>query len=114
MKKRRIYFYPRTKLGKISFWLVLIGIVVVYSQYWISLAIAGDNPDTSLQYIETGLPRILKIAFSLIALAAIIIGGLSSIISIIKYKERSIFSFISAIIGLLGILFLLGEFLVPH
>jgi hypothetical protein len=37
-----------------------------------------------------------------------------SIVSIIKYHDYSLLLFLSAFLGILGIMFVLGEFLVPH
>ena len=61
-----------------------------------------------------GIDLLIRILPSFTAIFAIITGGVTSIISIIKRKDRAIFLFISALMGFLGLLVLLGEFLIPH
>ena len=44
------------------------------------------------------------------AISAMVVG----IISIVRSRERSVFVFLATVIGLLVLIFLLGEILVPH
>ena len=50
----------------------------------------------------------------LLAMGCILVAGITSIISIIKYKDYAISLFLSSLIGILGIIFVLGEIFVPH
>ena len=88
---------PETKLGKISFWLVIVGIALLYIPYWIAMAFQISVP--------------IPIGFASIIL--LVIFGITSIISIIK-KDRAVVLFISALFGLFGILMVVGEFIFPH
>ena len=96
--KKRFYFLPKTKIGKISFWLVIISFIGVYLQYWIAML------------AQISIPPLL----GLLPVAILIICGITSIISITKYKDIAIFLFLSSTLGILGILFLIGELLFPH
>ena len=89
---------PKTKIGKISFWLVMAGIALLYIPYWIAI-ITQSSSAISLGFLSIGL---------------IIIFGITSAVAIVKYKDRAVLLFISAFFGLLGILLVLGEFLIPH
>jgi len=93
-----VKWYPKSKLGKISFWIAIISFILMYIQYWAAMIFEISMP------IFTGLLVIIAICTS----------GVLSIISIIKYKERAILIFLSALIGLLGFVMIIGEFLFPH
>jgi len=95
---KRAYFLPRTKIGKYSFWLVILGLVLMYSQYWIAMGFNISPPPL----------------LGLLSIILMIIFGITSLISIIKDKEKAIALFISALFGILGILMILGEFIFPH
>jgi len=97
-KRGGIYFLPITKMGKISFWLVTIGFALLYIGYWVAMATGISIPP-----IIGWLP--------MLALCA---GGITSIVSIIKYKDKGIFLFLSDLLGLLGILMIIGEFIFQH
>jgi hypothetical protein len=115
--KKRIHFFPKTKLGKISFWVVIIAFIGIYLNYWISMIRVDLNDPCNLDNSCTspeGLGRDIMIVFSLTAMGCVIIGGIASFIAILKYKDHAVSLVISAFIGLMGIIFILGEFLVPH
>lgn len=117
---KKIYFLPRTKIGKISFWLVISGFLLIIILNVIaglmqSNDICNENgicysnlPDGSLIIVFT------RIIPGLLAMGCILIAGITSIISIVKYCDYTILLFLSALIGLLGILFVIGEFAFPH
>ncbi|MFH1408480.1 MAG: hypothetical protein ABIH34_01095 [Nanoarchaeota archaeon] len=88
---------PETKLGKISFWLVMAGIALLYMPYWIAMAFQIRAP----------------IPFGFVSIMLLVIFGTTSFISIIK-KDRAFVLFISALFGLFGILMVVGEFIFPH
>lgn len=90
--KRKIYIYPKTKLGKVSFYGVLIS--------FLFLILKTNN-------IIIPFPAMILIGL-------ICIFGITSIYSIIKYKDYSILLLFTSILGILGILFSLGEILYPH
>ena len=96
--KKRFYILPKTKIGKISFWLVILSFIGIYLNYWIAMA------------ARISMPPLLGI----LPLGILVICGITSFFAIIKYRDYAILLFLSALIGLLGILFVLGEFLFPH
>jgi hypothetical protein len=91
-------WYPKTKIGKFSFWVGISAFILVYVQYWLAMA------------FDVSIPILLGV----LAMLCIVAAGVGSIIAITKYRDRTILLFVSALIGCLGMLFLLGEFLFPH
>src|SRR3989344_1856564 len=115
--KKKIHFLPRTKLGKISAWVVIIAFIIIYINYWISMIGVNLNGPCNLDnscVSSQSIGNTIRIILSFLAMTCIFIGSITSFISILKYKDYAISLFISALIGILGIIFLLGEFLVPH
>ena len=92
-----VNWMPKTKIGKISFWLTMLGIALVYIPYWLAMAF-------DMSFKLTGF----------VAIGLLVIFGISSMVSIIKYKDRAILLFVSSLAGLFGILLVIGEFLFPH
>ncbi|MDP1694731.1 MAG: hypothetical protein Q8L34_04285 [Candidatus Woesearchaeota archaeon] len=111
--KKKFYWLPKTRLGKISFYVCISAFVIIYLQYGISIIIpnrcdANGCPD------PVGVEFLIRVIPGVLAMAIVLITGITSIISIVKYRDRAIVLFVSAFIGLLGLLFVLGEFLIPH
>ncbi len=98
MAKKKIYFFPKTNMGKKSFWFALFGLFLMYVQYWTAMAFSISIP------ILLGIiPMILMILF-----------GITSMIAIFKHKDLAISLFISSLIGILGIISVIGELFLPH
>ena len=109
--QKRIYFMPKTKIGKISFLLVALGfLAIIILNAIASLMQANDICDANgiCTAPEDNL-RFVRIGISLLAMGCILVAGITSIISIIKYRDYAIFLFLSALIGIMGIMFVLGE-----
>lgn len=114
---KQIYFLPRTKIGKISFWLAVSGVLIIIILNIISgLMQKNDSCDENgICYSNPeGLGRTIRIIFSLLAMAAVCISFITTLIAIIKYKDYALLLIIPLLLGLMGIMFVLGEFLVPH
>ncbi len=100
-KKKRIYLLPKTVLGKwaigliLAFFLFLIIGMTVVATGQIGGNTIFDNLYISIPMLSAGI----------CAIASFITG----IISIIWKKERSILIFISSIIGLVILWFVIGE-----
>ena len=88
---------PKTKIGKISFWIGISAFVLVYLQYWIAMIFQAS----------------ISPWIGLVPMACELGAGIGSFIAIIKYRERAILIFVTAIIGVLGLLFVMGELLLP-
>ena len=117
-----MYWLPKTKMGKISFRLVISGILIIILLNVMSAMMSKNDPcnaegcepapgDWELNPIFMFFTRILP---GLLALECVVIAGITSTIAIIKYRDRAILLFVSALIGLMGLTFVLGEFLFPH
>jgi hypothetical protein len=96
--KKRFYFLPKTRIGKISFFTVIIAFIGIYLQYWIAMAFNLSIP----------------IPFGMLSMILLVICGITSIISIIKYRDYALVLFLTSLLGLFGILFIIGEFIFPH
>ncbi len=91
-------WYPKTKWGQISFWGTVVGIVMMFSIYWASL----------LRQLNIPIP------FGLTSMILDLIFGTTSIVLIIRNKDRAILLFLSALLGLFAWFMIIGEFLFPH
>jgi hypothetical protein len=95
-------FMPKTKLGKWSFWITICSFILIYINYLASMAL--QNIGIELRLIFPGI----------ILMASILVCGILSFISIVKYKDKSIALIITSIIGLLELLSVIAEFILPH
>jgi len=93
-----MHWFPKTKIGKISFWVGVSAFILIYLQYWLAMLFQKSAP----------------IPLGLLAMLCLCVAGVTSIISLTKYRDHAILLFVSALIGCLGVLFVLGEFLFPH
>ncbi len=69
--------------------------------------------DTSIADADWFRMSVLPV-YSIVLLGTGLAGGVYAWLAIIRQSERSLVSWASAGVGLLIVLFLLGEFLVPH
>ena len=102
-----VFIMPKTLFGKwavrfvVAFILLLAtGIFVASNQGPRADQTFLDNPILSIPMLSAG--------------AAGILAFFCAIISIIRYKERSILVILAVVIGFLVLDFVLGEFLFPH
>lgn len=109
----RFFHGPDTLLGKWS-----IGLIIAMP---ILFFIGGSFTNTIYESVPSGdsiLEDIaIRPALALTMLAGMVAGILAfitGIITVAAKKERSFFVYISTLIGLLLIIFLLGEFISPH
>jgi len=92
-----MYWFPKSKIGRISFWLGVSAFILMFLQYWIAM----------LFQTSFILPGIL-------VMVAIIASGVSAVIALIKHKDKAILLIIPLLIGLFGIFFVIGELVFPH
>jgi len=97
---------PKTCLGKWSIWLI-IAFIVLLTSFQILVASGQRGGDTFFGNLALSIPMLIA---GIVGISAFFIG----IVGIIKSRERSVLVFISVIIGLFILLFVLGEFLFPH
>ena len=97
---------PRTLLGKWS-----VGLIITFFLLFAALiffaASGQERGDTYFSNLTLAIP-------GLGAGAAGILAFFTGIIGITRSKERSVLVFVAAAIGLLVLLSVLGEILVPH
>lgn len=97
---------PKTKIGK---WTVgfLALFFVSFATLMIMAATGQQGGDTFMDNLYLGIPGILA---AISAITAFITG----VISIFKYKDRSIAVIVAAVLGFIVLFFLAGEFIFPH
>jgi hypothetical protein len=136
-------WFPKIKIGKISLWLGLSGLLTIILLNVITeMAYCGICPEgyrkeggacnpecyystpaclapsveptCTMNLADNNLWRTFQIILGFIALAGIVGSGIMSWISILKYRERAILIFVPALLGILGLMFVLGEIFIPH
>lgn len=98
---------PKTYLGQWSAGLFIIFLLLLSTGMFVVQVLGQTGGDTIFDNLWISIPM-------LGALASAIIAFILGTISIITKKERSIFVFIATTIGLLVLIFALGEILFPH
>lgn len=104
---------PKTKLGKWSVVLIPIMFLLFYAGSSLTHSLY-ESISAGNTLFEDLVNRPLLASSMLLGFGAGISGFVTGLIGIIKQKERSVFVFISTIIGAALIVFLIGEFLFPH
>jgi hypothetical protein len=95
---KNMKFMSKTKLGKSSFWIIIASFVLLFIQYWIAML------------LKINIPPFI----GLIPMITIFASGIISLTAIIKYKDYTISIFISLLIFLWSIAFIVGELLIRH
>jgi ABC-type Na+ efflux pump permease subunit len=97
---------PQTTLGKWS-----VGLFIAFCLFFLAFIIlvaTGQRGDDALfSNLALTIPGLLA---GVSVLSAMITG----IINIVKSKERSFFVFLATAIGIMVLIFLIGEFSFPH
>jgi hypothetical protein len=102
----KIGIIPKTTLGKWSVGLVG-GLIIFFALLLLMVAIGQRGGETFFSNLALAIPGMLA-ALSGIA------GFFTGIVSIIKSKDHSLLVLLSTGIGLVVLIFCLGEFLFPH
>lgn len=110
LKDNKIKILPRTILGKWSLVLIIIFIFLFIINIIIIKLLV--NPSDS-QKEQTLFNNPIGISMLVVATSGIL-SFFTGITSIIWKRERSILVFLSTLIGLLILWFMIGEILIPH
>jgi uncharacterized membrane protein len=109
----KIYFLPKTKLGKCSVLLILLMPLLFKTGF-----LAAKNYYSFLPAGKTIIEDIASRPMVALPMLTGFFSGIAAFIigvnSIVKKSEKSLLTYISTTVGLLVILFLLGEILFPH
>lgn len=106
-----LVFAPKTKAGKLSAGLGSLFFLL----YACSAILAGLSQRQNGEEITMNpVAQPYLIVGAIVAIACGLAAFVAGLISVIKYKERSVLTNIAVILGLFVVLFLLGEFLLPH
>jgi hypothetical protein len=138
-----MYWFPKTTIGKLSLWLVFLGVVTIILLNVIGdLAFCGKCPDgyrkegevcnpecyystppclapsvpasCNRELVASTVWRTLDIILGLAAMISILFGGVLSLLALFKKKDRAILLYLPLLIGVLGLVFIVGEFVFPH
>jgi hypothetical protein len=102
----KVYFLPRTVTGKWAVGLA-IGFIVLFILLIILVSAGQEGGDTYFSNLYLAVPGLLSLIFGV---AAFVTG----VISIIFAKERGFLVFLAAAIGLIIIVFMVGDLLFPQ
>jgi hypothetical protein len=102
----KISFLPKTKSGKLTA-LAILSFAFFLSAAMIAVALGEEGGETLFDNLKISVPMFL-------AGGSAIAGCIVGLISIIKYKERSVIVLLASFVSLLITLFLIGEFTFPH
>ncbi len=102
----RISLKPRTIMGKWSIGLI-IAFFLFFAVFLILIALGQRGGDTFFSNLALTIPMLLAGVSSVSALVTGIIG-------IVKSRERSVLVFLATAIGLIVLIFSLGEVIFPH
>jgi len=102
----RISLKPRTITGKWSTGLI-IAFFLFFAVFLIFVALGQRGGDTFFSNLALTIPMLVAGVSSVSALVTGIIG-------IVKSRERSVLVFLATAIGLVVLIFSLGEILFPH
>ncbi len=92
-----MYWYPKSTLGRISFWVGISAFAGIFLEYWTAM----------LFHVSIMLPAVLWVA-------CVIGAGIAALIALIKHNDGSFLLFLPMLFALLGILFVVAELLFPH
>jgi len=102
----KLNFIPKTCLGKWSV-ILIVFFFLFFAVFWVFVVSGQRGGDTFFSNLFLTIPMLLAASSGIIAF-------FTGIISIINKKERSIFVFLSTLIGFFILFFCLGEVLFPH
>ena len=100
------YFMPRTKTGEWSAILIVV-LMVAYAMFY-SFVSAGERGGVT--FFSNLLLTIPMLIAATSGIAAFTVG----LISMLRYRERSILVYITTAIGLFVLAFILAEIMFPH
>jgi len=100
---------PTTTLGKWSMWLA-VAFVVMFAVNTVFVGVFGTSTDPAWRAFSSTYLPFFGIALMLCGLSSGVVG----IVGILRQGERSLITLLTVVPALFVIVFLLGEFLVPH
>ena len=102
-----IKILPQTTLGKWSVGLIIAFFLLLATGMFVVQVLRQEGGET---FFDNLWISITMLGAGACAIAALFTG----IISIWRYKERSVFVFIATLMGFFVLWFVLGEIIVPH
>jgi hypothetical protein len=102
----KIHFMPKTVLGKWSVGLIIVFIVLL-ALFELLVASGQRGGETFFSNLILTIPMLIAAISGISAFATGLIG-------VIMSRERSIAVYLATLIGLLVLLFVLGEIIFPH
>jgi len=98
--------FPKTKLVKWALGLVVL-FFLLFFLFQVLAASGQRGGETFFDNLLLSIPVFL-------AGVSAISAGICGVVAIIKFGERAISVFLIVLLGILGFIFILGEFMFPH
>jgi len=102
----KVHFKPKTALGRWSVGLIIV-FVLLLASFQLLVASGQRGGETFFSNLILTIPMLIAGISGISAFATGLIG-------IIRSRERSIAVYLATLIGLLVLLFVLGEVIFPH
>lgn len=100
---------PATKLGRISMWMA-IAFIIAFGINGAIVGVVGTSTDAAVnEFSRTYMPY-----WGMVLMGTGFAAGVVGLVAILKDKERSLVTLLTLVPTLFVVMFLLGEFLVPH
>jgi hypothetical protein len=109
----RFFHKPDTKLGKWSIGLIIAMFILFFLGTSFTNTLYASVPASGSILRDIAARPVLALTM-LAGMAAGVLASIVGIVAVAAKKERSFFAYISTLIGLLLLVFLLGEFVSPH
>ncbi len=100
---------PVTTLGKWSMW-IAVAFIVMFAINTVFVGALGTSTDPGWQVFSSTYLPYYGIGMLAVGFAAGVVG----LVAILKQRERSLVTLLTIVPALFVVVFLLGEFLVPH
>ena len=104
----KITLSPTTKLGKWSVWLCVAFLILIVIAFMSVIFSAKD--EISQNFFDPLWAAVTLLIAGACGIFALVLG----VISVIKNRERSVLVFLAIAIGVIALVFVVGEFSFPH
>jgi len=102
----KVQVSPKTLLGKWAVWLI-VAFVFLFAVFQLLVASGQRGGETFFDNLLLAVPIVVA---AICGISSLVTG----LVGIIKSKEQSILVFVASFIGILVLIFVLGEFVYPH
>lgn len=102
----RVALLPRTTLGRVSVWFLVVGLVS-FALFWIAIAAGQRGGETFFSNLWLTIPYL---AWALASIA----GGGVGVAGMVRDRERAVLVWLAVVVGALVLWWAGAELLFPH